>query len=61
MGGPPPQGGGQPSPEKMKSTLVQVLKQVFQVAQQNGLSIDELLSAAQGGGSRPAPPPPPGI
>jgi len=60
MGGPPaPSGGGKPSPEQMKTTLLNVLKEVFRVAEQNGINPQELISQAmKGGGSTPPPPAP---
>lgn len=57
MGGPP--AGGKPSPQQMKTTLLNVLKEVFRVAEQNGINPQELISQAmKGGGSTPPPPAP---
>ena len=52
-GGAPEQGA---PPEDMRRMLVTVLQKVQQVAEQSGLSFDELLAEASGGsGGAPAP------
>lgn len=61
-GGPGPMGpgaGGGPSPEEIKSQLVQLLTQAKQMAEQNGVNFDEVIAAVGKGGGKAAPPRPP--
>ena len=56
--------GGAPQqadPEQMKQTLVSVLQEVSRVAEQNGLSFQELVSLAARGGASPRSVPPPPV
>lgn len=51
-----PEQGGQPNPEMIKRKLIELIQQAKQVAEQNGIDFNEILSAVSGG--KPTLPPP---
>ena len=58
QGSPMQGGGGPPQGEDMKRVLTEALRKIIMLAEQSGISIEELLSSVVGGDEMASPQPP---